>query len=263
MKHAIIALALTGLLSSSASAAVQTKKIDYEHGGQTYSGHLAWDDSIKGPRPGVLVVHEWWGLDDYARKRAEQLAAMGYTAFALDMYGKGKLTEHPREAQQWATEVRQNVDEWRARALAGLDVLKKQENVDSNRLAAIGYCFGGSTVLQLAYAGAPLRGVVTFHGALSPATDEQASKLKTSILVCHGAADTFIPEQQVLAFRAPLEKAGADWQMIYYAGAKHSFTSPEADKRNMPGIAYDQKADERSWKHMQDFFGEVLASGGK
>ena len=259
MRTALATMLLLVLaISTRAHAAVQSKAVQYKHGDLTLQGHLAWDDSVEGKRPGVLVVHEWWGLNDYARHRAEQLAAMGYVAFALDMYGKGKVTEHPSEAGQWSTQVRENVDEWRARGMAGLEILRQHPLVDTTRLAAIGYCFGGATVLELAYAGTDLKGVVSFHGALPVAADDDAERIKAKILVCHGAVDAFIPEAQIQQFRGVLEKAGADYQMIYYAGARHSFTNPDADKRGIGGLKYDKNADGRSWRHMQNLFAEIF-----
>jgi dienelactone hydrolase len=252
-------IAAAALLPCVTRADVQTKRVEYEHAGHKLEGTLAWDDSISGKRPGVLVVHEWWGLDDYARTRAEQLAQLGYVAFAADMYGKGKLTEHPQEAMQWSGQIRENIDNWRARALAGLKVLESHELVDTKRLAAIGYCFGGATVTQLAYAGVPLAGVVSFHGSLPAATPEQAKHVKAQILVCHGALDTFVSEAQAQKFRDSLKDAAAPWQMIYYAGAKHSFTNPGADAHGVPGLAYNKLADERSWADMRAFFDEIFA----
>ncbi|WP_437204506.1 dienelactone hydrolase family protein [Planctomicrobium sp. SH664] len=244
-------------MNSAVSAAVQHQEVTYQHAGTELKGYLAWDDSIQGPRPGVLVVHEWWGLNDYARSRADQLAALGYTAFALDMYGAGKSTTHPQEAGQWATQTRNNVQEWRARALAGLDVLKGHATVDPERLAAIGYCFGGSTVLQLAYGGAPVKGVVSFHG--DPVLPEEGTKIAASVLLCHGYTDEFIPPARIDAFEARLEKAGADFQVIVYGGTRHGFTNPGADKHNIPNIKYNQDADHRSWEQMKIFLTEIFA----
>jgi dienelactone hydrolase len=241
-----------------AAAEVRTKTIPYQDGDVALQGHLAWDDSVEGKRPGVLVVHEWWGLNDYARRRAEQLAEMGYAAFALDMYGKGKVTEHPKQAGEWAGMIRENSEAWRRRALAGLTILRQVDMVDTDKLAAIGYCFGGATVMQLAYAGSDLDGVVSFHGSLPVMEVEDAEKIKAKILVCHGVADGFIPAERIAAFQAALEEAGADWQMIYYAGARHGFTNPNADKFGIDGLKYDKKADERSWQHMKDFFAEIF-----
>lgn len=254
-----LALALVLLtVSGPLFAAVQTKKIAYKDGDVELEGTLAWDDAKSGKRPGVLVVHEWWGLDDYARGRARQLAEMGYVAFALDMYGKGKLTEHPAEAREMATTIRSNQDAWRKRAMAGLEILKKQEHVDSGKLAAIGYCFGGSTCLQLAYAGADLKAVATFHAALPTPTAEEASKIKPKIDVFHGADDKFIMESTIKAFRGALDKADKPYKFVSYAGCVHSFTVPDADKRGIEGMKYDKHADEDSWKQMKELFAETL-----
>src|SRR5262245_12620358 len=225
MFRSLMALLIVLVLTLSADAAVQTKKITYKDGDVECHGFLAWDDAEKGPRPGVLVVHEWWGLNDYAKKRAEQLAKLGYVAFAADMYGDGKVVDHPKDAGAMAGKVRANVDAWRKRALAGLDVLKSQPQCDKSKLAAIGYCFGGSTVLQLALAGTPdLQAVVSFHGALPAPSEAEAKQVKAAILVCHGANDSFIPEKAIGAFRGALDKAGVKYDFQSYAGAVHSFT---------------------------------------
>lgn len=258
MKKLLLLPVLLSLLSLPLHAEVQTKTINYRHGDTELQGFLAWDDSIEGKRPGVLVVHEWWGLNDYARRRTEQLAKMGYVAFALDMYGKGKVTEHPQQAGQWASMVRANTENWVSRAVAGLNILKNQELVDTSRLAAIGYCFGGSTVLQLAFAGEDLKAVVSFHGALPVPTQEQAKSAKASILVCHGSADALIPRETIQKFIEALNKGGADWQLIEYGNARHSFTVPGVDKVGIENLKYDAKADHRSWQDMQNLFKEVL-----
>jgi dienelactone hydrolase len=244
--------------ASLAQAKVTTKTVSYKHGDQELEGVLAWDDAVEGKRPGVLVVHEWWGLNDYARDRAKQLAGMGYVAFAVDMYGKGKLTKHPDEAKAWATQVRSNAAAWNERGRLGLEILQKNELVDPKRVAAIGYCFGGSTVLTLALGGADLAAVASFHGALPPADKAQAEKIKGKVLICHGAADKFIPEEVIQKFRAALDEGGTDWQMVYYSGAQHSFTVPDADKAGVPGIKYDKHADERSWKHLKVMLDEAF-----
>jgi dienelactone hydrolase len=249
------------LATTASSAAVQTKTIDYEHNGATLQGFFAWDDAAEGKRPGVLVIHEWWGLNDYARNRAKQLAEMGYVAFALDMYGKGKVAEHPQDAMRMAGEVRANQQTWRERAVAGLEILKNHELVDTDKLGAIGYCFGGSTALQLAYTGADLDAVVTFHAALPVPNEQDAGQVKARVVICHGAEDSFIPEEATQNFRAALDAAGADYEMIYYAGAKHSFTVPDAAERGLDGIAYDEKADRRSWRQMRITFREAFGEG--
>jgi dienelactone hydrolase len=257
-----VLLTVCGLMITTASlpAGVQHQPVTYSYEGTTLKGFLAWDDAIPGKRPGVLVIHEWWGLDDYARQRAEQLAALGYVAFACDMYGEGKQTEHPMEASQMAGAVRKNLKTWQGRALAGLQVLRENKLVDPQRIAAIGYCFGGSTALQLAYAGADLAAVVTFHGALPVPDEEQARAIKPKLLICHGASDAFIPEATIQQVRAALDKAKVDYQMIYYGGAVHSFTVPKADKAGVPGLAYHADADRRSWRDMQQLFQEVFGS---
>lgn len=263
MKMKLLLVALIALVHGSvARAALQTKEVTYNCKGVTLKGYLAWDDTPRAPnkikRPGVLIVHEWWGLNDYARKRAEELAKMGYVAFACDMYGDGKTTQHPKEAGEMATEVRKNVETWRARALAGLKILQDHEAVDSKKIAAIGYCFGGSTALQLAYTGADVSAVVSFHGALPVPEDDQVKNIKAKILICHGALDSFIPEKTIQQVRSALDNGKVDYEMIYYGGAVHSFTVPDADKHGIKGIAYNREADRRSWMHMQMLFREVF-----
>jgi dienelactone hydrolase len=261
LRRSLFAVTLVLSLSGLSHAEVKTKMITYDYGGVTFKGHLAWDEAASGKRPGVLVLHEWWGLNDYARKRAEQLASLGYVAFAGDMYGEGKSTEHPNEAGQFATEVRKNVPVWQGRAQAALKVLADQPQVDASRLAAIGYCFGGSTALQLAYTGADLKAVVTFHAALPAPDATQAKAIRAKVLVNHGAADKFVPEEAAAKFRAALEEAKVDYAMVYYGGAVHSFTVRDIGQKNVPGLAYNAQADQRSWQYMLELFGEVF--GGK
>src|SRR5208283_1342427 len=240
----------------SAEAAVQTKKVAYKHGALECQGFLAWDDAVQGPRPGVLVVHEWWGLNDYAKQRAEQLAKLGYIAFAADMYGEGKVAAHPKEAGEMAGKVRASVEDWRQRALHALEVLKSQPQCDKTRLAAIGYCFGGSTALQLAFSGADLKAVASFHGALQTPTDAEVKQIKAAILVCHGADDSFIPAAAIKGFRDALDKGGAKYDFVAYPGAVHSFTVADADKHGNPGMKYNKAADEDSWKRLQALLAE-------
>jgi dienelactone hydrolase len=253
----LLALVLVGS-TSTVQAEVMTKTIAYQHDGVNLEGFLAYDDSIKGKRPAVLVVHEWWGLNDYVRSRAKQLAGMGYVAFALDMYGKGKVTQHPSQAGEWANQIRSNVYQWQQRALAGLEVLKKDPRTDVNRIAAIGYCFGGSTVQQLAYSGADIKGVVSFHGSLMLPMSEQIQKVKAKILICHGAADPFTKRGEIEQYISAMEAAGLDYQMIIYGGAKHGFTNPEADAIGMDAVKYSKSADLRSWADMKVFFAEIF-----
>jgi dienelactone hydrolase len=249
---------LLSVNSNAARAEIQTKQIDYKVGDTTCKGFLAWDDAVEGPRPGVLVIHEWWGLNDYARKRTEELAKLGYLAFAADMYGDGRTTEHPADAGKMAGEVRANVDNWRKRAEAALEVLKEQPQCDTEKLAAIGYCFGGATALQLAYTGADLDAVATFHGALPAATPEEAKQIKAELQINHGADDPMINAEAVAGFQKPLEEAEVKFKVINYPGAVHSFTVPTADEVGIEGIKYNKEADEKSWQAMKDLFKETL-----
>jgi dienelactone hydrolase len=242
-----------------AHAAVESETVEYKDGDTALKGYLVYDDALEGKRPGVILVHEWWGLNDYAKQRAEMLAELGYVAFAVDMYGDEKVTEHGKEAKEWMTQIMENVDTWQKRALLGLDVLKKHELVDTDYTAAVGYCFGGATVLQMAYAGADLDGVVSFHGSLPPATEEQQKNIKAKVLVAHGEADGFVPPDRIVAFKQALDAANADWQMMSYGGAQHAFTNPGANEYGIDGLAYDEKADDRSWALMQSFLDEIFA----
>ena len=244
---------------TAAHAEIQTQNVTYQDGDTELEGYLVWDDSINGKRPGVLLVHEWWGLNDYARKRAEMLAELGYVAFALDMYGKGKVTDHPDQAGEWSNEIAKNGAQWIQRAQSGLGILQASELVDSERMAAIGYCFGGSTVMQMAYAGANLDGVVSFHGALPLPPVGQSEPISSRMLIAHGNADAFIKPDHIAKFQNALEQVGADWQMVYYAGARHGFTNPDAGNYGIDNLKYDEKADQRSWEHMQRFFDELFS----
>lgn len=246
------------MLATAAGAAVQTETVRYHDGGQELQGYVAWDDTVSGKRPGVLVVHEWWGLNDYAKQRARMLAELGYVAFAVDMYGPGKVTAHPEEAGAWSKEISSNQAAWQQRALAGLAELRKHPRVDPASVAAVGYCFGGSTVMQMAYTGADLKGVASFHGALPPPNDEQAKSIRASIYVAHGNADSFIPSERVQQFQTALEKAGVDWQMTTFSGARHGFTNPDASQYGIPNVEYNETADRRSWAQLQLFFDEIF-----
>jgi dienelactone hydrolase len=259
LSRVLLTASMLLISATSVNAKVVTKVVPYQDKTTQLEGFLAYDSSIRGKRPGILVVHEWWGLNDYARRRAEQLAALGYVAFALDMYGKGMVTVHPKEASQWSQAVQSNVQAWQERAQAGLDVLKKEPLVDTNRIAAIGYCFGGSTVQELAYSGADLRGVVSFHGSLMIPAEDQAKQVKAKILICHGAADPFTKPDKIPPYIEAMDKYGLDWRMIIYGGAEHGFTNPDADKMGVEGLKYDKSADLQSWQAMKDFFQEIFA----
>ncbi len=253
----IVLLILVGI-PPLVEAKVQSKVVPYSYGEESFQGFMAWDDSLQGKRPGILVVHEWWGLNDYARSRAEQLAVMGYMAFAVDMYGKGKVTTHAEKAGEWAKQTTSNVDDWLGRAQEGLKLLQADPLVDSTRLAAIGYCFGGATVMQLVYGGAPVKGVVSFHGSLPLPSDSQTIPPSAKVLIAHGAADPFLTSDHIVQFKKALENVDIDWQMIQYGGAQHSFTNPSADQYGLKGATYHKLADQRSWIHMQQFFDELF-----
>ena len=249
---------MTLVAVASAQAAVQSKQITYKVGDLECRGVLFWDDAVEGARPGVLVVHEWWGLDAYAKRRAEMLAKLGYIAFAADMYGEGKSTTHPMDAKEMAGKVRMNVDEWRKRGVAALDVLKSQPQCDKSKLAAIGYCFGGSTCQLLAFSGADLKAIASFHGGLVQPTQEQAKASKAELLICNGADDKFIPEASIKTFKESLDKSGTKYEFVNYPGAVHSFTVPEADSHGIEGMKYNKDADEKSWDAMKKLFKEKL-----
>ena len=246
---------LLALLAMSSNAAIKTETASFKHGGKTFEGYFAWDDSLSGKRPGILVVHEWFGHGPYVRRRAEELAKLGYVAFAGDMYGKGVYAKTHEEAAKLAGAVRGDRKLMRARGQANLDALKKHPAVDGSKLAALGYCFGGTTVLELARAGAAVLGVVSFHGSLG--TPMPAEKIAAKVLALHGAEDKHV-NPEVPAFEDEMRKAGADWQLVKYGGAAHSFTVPEAGDDPSKGMAYDEKADKRSWEAMRAFLSEVF-----
>lgn len=237
-------------------AAIQGEEVKYKQGDTVMIGYIAYDDSLSGKRPGVLVVHEWWGHNDYARKRARMLAELGYTAFALDMYGDGKQASHPEDAGKFAGAVRKNMPMAEARFNAAKEVLKNHKTVDPNKIAAIGYCFGGGLLLELARRGLDLDGIVSFHGSLATQNPAGPGDIKTKILVCHGASDPFSKPEDVAALKAEMKNAKADFTFKEYAGAKHSFTNPEADKFgkkfNLP-LEYNAQADKQSWRDMKEF----------
>ena len=251
---ACVAAVASAAIFGAAEAKVVTRTIAYDHDGQKLQGYLAYDDAKSGQRPGVLVIHEWWGLNDYTKMRTRELAEMGYVAFAADMYGDGKTTRDPKEAQAWASAVSSQAGMLAARSKAGLDVMRKEKLTDVEKMAAIGFCFGGTTVLQLAYAGVDLKGVVTFHGGLVVPDEQQARKIRTPIVILHGAEDTFIKPETIDGMRKALDAAKVDWFMVSYAQAVHAFTNPDADSFKIPGIGYNEKAAKRSWDEMSRFF---------
>jgi len=246
----------TGL--NSASAGIRTQDVEYTQGGIVLEGYLAYDDGIKGKRPGVLVVHDWTGLGPYVKMRCDQLAKLGYIAFAADIYGKGVRPATHEEAGKVSGMYVKDRALMRARVKAGLDELMKNKLTDSSRIAAIGYCFGGTAVLELARSGADIAGIVTFHGMLANPNPDNAKNFRTKLLVQQGADDPFVDRKQLDAFIDEMRKTKADWRIIIYGGAVHSFTVPEAGSDPSKGMAYNESADRRSWQAMMDFFGEIF-----
>ncbi|MEO1234657.1 MAG: dienelactone hydrolase family protein [Myxococcota bacterium] len=248
------------LATASAEAAVKTKEVTYTHDGVKLKGFMAWDDAQKGKRPGVLVVHEWWGHNDYARSRAQALAKMGYTALALDMYGDGKQASHPEDAGKFATSVLSNMDLAKGRFMAAQATLAKHPTVNGDKIAAIGYCFGGSVVLTMARLGLDLDAVASFHGGLQlpPRT---AETVEARVMVAHGGADPFVKKEQITAFVGDMVEAKADLTFYSYAGVVHSFTNPGADafgkKFSLP-LKYDEDADKKSWQALGRFLEQTF-----
>lgn len=252
---------IASMLAFESHAEIVTREISYERDGTVMKGLVAYDDAIKTRRPGVLVVHEWWGHNDYARKRARMLAELGYTALAVDMYGDGKTADHPDDAGKFSSAVGGNPALAKARFDAALDTLKQQSTVEPDKIAAIGYCFGGGIVLGMARMGTDIDGVVSYHGSLATQSPAKQGDIKTSILVFNGADDPFIKAEQIEAFKQEMDTAGASYRFVNYPGAVHSFTNPDADafgkKFNLP-LAYDAEADRDSWEQTQAFFKEIF-----
>lgn len=258
MKTTALAAAVLLTLATSALAEVKTQEFEYQQGDTTLQGFIAWDDAKKGKRPGVLVVHEWWGHNQHARNQAIRLAEAGYVGLALDMYGKGKVATHPDDAQAFMQEATKDTALLIARFQAALEALKKDPHVNPAQVAAIGYCFGGGVVLNMARSGTPLKAVASFHGSLSPYVTPQPGKVKARILVLNGAEDPMVTAEQIDAFKKELTTAKAKFEFVNLPGAKHSFTNPEADKAGVPGLAYSAEADKQSWEKMLAFFKKNL-----
>ena len=266
MKKLVLGFALTVTIFLAvgigyADPRISGKTVEYSAQGVVMKGYLAYDENTKGKHPGVLVVHEWWGLNDYARKRARMVAELGYTALAVDMYGDGKQAMHPDDAKKFSSELMKNFDDAKARFTAAMEFLKQQPSVDPTRIAAIGYCMGGGVVLNMARQGVDLRGVASFHGGLTAVKPAQPGGVKAKVLVLHGGDDKFIPPEQIEAFKQEMKSAGVDFQFISYPGAVHSFTNPDADelgkKYNMP-IAYNADADRKSWGELKGFLKKIF-----
>ena len=241
-----------------AEAALVTKTVEYKEGDTVLEGYLAYDDASDLYRPAVLVVHEWTGINPYIKKRTEALARLGFVAFAADIYGKGVRPSTPAEASKTAAIYKGNIPLLRARVNAGLETLKRQPHVDYMNIAAIGYCFGGTSVLELARSGARVNGVVSFHGGLGTPNRKDAQNITGKVLALHGADDPFVKPDEIAAFQEEMRTAKVDWQLVSYGGAVHSFTNPDAGTDNSKGAAYNERADKRSWTAMQQFLREVL-----
>jgi dienelactone hydrolase len=254
----IAPLILIALFAATAQAKVQTKTVEYKHGNVTLEGYLAWDDAVATKRPGVLVIHEWMGINDHTRQSAERLAAQGYVAFAADIYGKGVRPTDQAAAGAEAGKWKGNRKLLRERARAGLNQLLKEKLVDAKKVAVIGYCFGGTTAVELGLSGAPVAGIVSFHGGLDAPTPADAKNIKGKVLALHGADDPYVPAADLKAFQDELRAAKVDWQLIQYSGAVHAFTNKAAGNDPSKGAAYNETADRRSWEHMTVFFNEIF-----
>jgi dienelactone hydrolase len=249
------------LATFAAHAAVLGKEVSYNSNGTTLKGYIAFDDAVKGKRPGILVIHEWWGHNEYARRRARMLAEQGYTALAVDMYGDGKQAHHPDDAGKFASEVSKNAVLAKARFDAAYNLISKEDTVDADNIAAVGYCFGGSVALNMARIGEPLKAVVSFHGGLGTTSPAEAGKVKARIASFTGEEDPMIPATQVAAFRQEMDKAGVTYKVVTYPGAKHAFTNPDADKYGQEfklPLAYNATADKASWDEGLAFLAEAF-----
>lgn len=244
---------------ASAHAKVIGQTVEYKADGITLEGYVAWDDMAKGNRPGILVVHDWLGVSDFTKKVAQDLAGMGYVAFAADIYGKGVHPKGPDEARVEATKYYTDRKLWRVRVNAGLDTLKKQKGVDVAKLAAIGFCFGGSSVLELARSGAAVRGFLSFHGGLASPTPDDAKNIKGKVLALAGADDPYVKPEEVAGFQKEMTDAKVDWQLVTYGGQVHAFMIPGAGTNHALGVAYDERTAKRAWQAMVDFFAEIFS----
>ena len=266
MKQAFTILMVFALVAgyagfAAAAPKIEGKPVEYTAGGVTLKGYLAYDENVKGTRPGVLVVHEWWGQNEYVRKRARMLAELGYTALALDMFGEGRLASHPDDAGKFTSELMKNFPVAKERFSAAMDLLKQQPTVDPANIAAIGYCFGGGVLLNMARQGVDLKGVASFHGSLGVVKPDQPTPIKAAVRVYNGADDKFVSAEAIEALKKEMADQKVRFKFVNYPGAVHAFTNPEATetgkKFNMP-IAYNAAADKASWADMQEFFKEIF-----
>jgi dienelactone hydrolase len=261
MKKIFAVIALLSFVSL-ANAEVKTEEIEYSHNGTKLTGYLAYDDSKSDKRPGVLVVHEWWGHNDHARNRAKMLAEAGYTALALDMYGDGKLANHPKKASEFMNAAFSNWPNSQARLNKALGILKAHKTVDATRIGSIGFCFGGAVSIKMAKGGADLKGIVAFHSALPTEPAITKNSMKSAVLIINGSEDGFLKPETVAAFSENMFKANVDFTYMNLKGVKHSYTNPQADefskKFNIAALEYNKKADEQAWVAMLTFFKRVF-----
>ncbi|MBV8878440.1 MAG: dienelactone hydrolase family protein [Planctomycetaceae bacterium] len=254
----LLTLTILLALGDAPAADLVTREIEYRHGDVVLEGYVAYPKDAKGKLPGVLVCHQWMGLTPYERMRADETAKLGFVAFALDIYGKGVRPKDREEAAKMAGIYKGDRALLRARALAGLETLRKVEACDPSKIAVMGYCFGGTTALEAARSGADLAGTVSFHGDLSSPAPDDAKKIKGKVLALHGGDDPYVPPAQVAAFEEEMRKAGVDWQLVAFGGAVHAFTQKGAGNDNSKGAAYNEKADRRSWEMYKDFLAELF-----
>jgi dienelactone hydrolase len=250
---------IAGLFPMNTQAAMQTKTVEYQCGDVVCQGYLAYNDVSAGKVPGVLIVHEWRGIGDYEKMRAEKIASLGYVAFVVDIFGKDVRPKDDQEAAKTTAFYRAHRLLMRQRAQAGLEQIRKYDFVDPKRIAIMGYCFGGAVSLELARSGADIKGAVSFHGSLETPFPQETKNLKAKILVLHGADDPTIPAEQISTFQNEMRQAKADWQMVYYGNAVHRFSNPIAGGNAATGFAYNQEADVRSWEVMKGFFKEIFS----
>ncbi len=256
---AIAVLTMSLATAAAASAAVKTREVEYTQGGTTLRGLIAWDDAVKEKRPGVLVVHEWWGHNEHVRNQARRLAEAGYVGFALDLYGKGKVTGHPKEAEAFMQEAMKDPAALAARFTAAIDQLKQDSHVDPEKIAALGYCFGGAVALEMVRSGADLDAVVTFHGLLATKSPAKPGQVKARILVFTGDEDPMVPAAQVAAFETEMKNANITYRVVHFPNARHAFTNPDAAKAGMDALHYDRSADRESWTKTLAFLKDVFA----
>lgn len=257
MRLAVYAVLFVLLFCSCAHAKIVTRDVEYSHKGETLVGFLAYNDALTSA-PAVLVAHAWRGLGDFAKESANKLAKMGYVAFALDMYGKGVYAKDSKEAKKLSSRFYKDRDLMRGRAQAALAELTKLPFVDATRIGAMGYCFGGTNVLELARSGADIKGAVSFHGGLKTPRTKDAKDIKGAVLALHGADDPYVPADEVKAFMKEMDKGDVDWQFVHFSDAVHAFTDPASGNDPSRGAAYNAKAAARSWEYMRVFFEEML-----